>query len=128
MQQPDGREVVMQLIAAYQEEAALYAGLEEAAAEQRRLLANGRDTERLAGLVERQSKLAEHIGKIEAGIAPLREHWEKTRDHARDARVLALAQTLDRLLDELAERIHHIVEIEKENSRVLIAVRAASGA
>ncbi len=127
MQRLNGREVVMQLITAYEEEAALYAGLEEAAADQRHLLANGQDPERLATLVERQSDLAEHIGKIEAGIAPLREYWEKVRDGARDTRVRALARTLDRLLEELVERIHAIVEIEKENSQALLTVRTTNG-
>ena len=133
MQRLNGREVVMQLITAYEEEAALYAGLEEAAADQRHLLANGQDPGRLAALDAGRApwyhtpSLAEHIGKIEAGIAPLREYWEKVRDGARDSRVRALARTLDQLLEELVERIHTIVEIEKENSQALLAVRTANG-
>ena len=128
MQKYNGRKVVTQLIKAYEEEAKIYEGLAQAAQEQHFLLKNGRDPKRLAALVEQQSKFAEHIGKIEAGIAPLREYWENIRDAARDSHVRALAKLLDKILEELAERIHTIVELEKDNSRELLKTMSAAGA
>ena len=95
-------------------------GVEEAATEQNQVLRNGRDLARLARLIERQRQLSEEIGKIESGITPLREYWERIRDTVHGTNVHGLARTLDELLDELAERIHVIVEIEKENSRELL--------
>ena len=124
MGHPNGRQVVTQLISAYEREADLYAGLEEAALEQQDLLVNGRDPERLDALLERQRHLAEHIGKIESGIAPLRQYWEQIRDAARGPQAENLMRTLDLLLEDLADRIHNIVEIERQNSRVLLAEAA----
>jgi len=123
---PDGQEVLAGLIQAYEEEANLYAGLEEAAIEQREVLLNGRDPERLNQIIERQRHLAEHIGKIEAGIAPLRAYWEQVRDAACGSHMRHLADSLDRLLEELADRIHTIVTIEKQNSRALLMEAAFS--
>jgi len=116
----NGRQVVLQLIRAYEEEAKLYAGLAEAATEQHDLMKNGADRERLATLVERQRQLSEDIGKIEEGIAPLRRHWERIRWHLVGHDLRTLAAQLDHLLEELAERIHTIVAIEKANSRALL--------
>jgi len=121
MNRPDQRHVVTQLIKAYEEEAKLYDNVEQVAVEQNNVLRNGGGRERLSKLLDRQRELAEHIGKIESGIAPLREHWERIREAARGSRVQELAQTLDRLLDDLAERIGVIVEIEKQNSRELLS-------
>jgi hypothetical protein len=120
MRRPNGHDILRQLIRAYEKEATLYAGLETAAAEQQYVLLNGRDPERLDALVERQRRLAEDIGKIEAGIAPLRQHWESNRDAVRGPQIDRLAQKLDALLEALALQIHHIVEIEKENSEALL--------
>ena len=121
MSTPSGREVVMQLISAYEQEIRLYEGVDEAATEQNEVLRNGRDPVRLAQLTERQRQLSEEIGKIESGIAPLREYWERIRDTVHGTHIHGLARTLDELLDELAERIHVIVEIEKQNSRELLS-------
>lgn len=121
MQKRNGREIVTQLIRAYEEEAKLYAGLEDAAVEQHELLRNGHDPRRLAALTERQQQFAEQIGKIEAGIAPLREYWEQIRDADPKMREHRLARTLDALLERLADCIHTIVEVDKENSRALMA-------
>ena len=120
MRNMDGRTVLMQLIAAYREESALYAGLEDAAVEQNDVLRNGRDPSRLDKLMERQRDLAEQIGQIESGIAPLREHWEQVRDNAGDDQLGHLAAAFDNLLAELTDRIHRIVAVEKESSRVLV--------
>jgi len=128
MHRLNGRDVLKQLITAYEQEARLYAGLEEAARRQRNVLVNGRDPEQLGHLAEQQRVLAEHIGQIEAAVAPLRAHWEKARDGARAPRVLELAQLLDRLLEDLADQIHRIVQIEKANSEALVALRMPTGA
>ena len=120
MNRPDERHVVTQLIKAYEEEARLYDSVEQVAVEQNLVLRNGGDHERLSKLLDRQRELAEHIGKIESGIAPLREHWERIREAARGTQVQELARTLDRLLEDLAERIGVIVEIEKQTSRELL--------
>jgi len=127
MRKANEQEVVTQLIAAYQEEATLYASLEEAALEQFHILRNGHDEGRLDALTERQRQLAENIGRIEAGIAPLREYWEHVRDTPRAKAVSALSKDLDCLLERLAELIHQIVQIEKHNARVLMATVAPSG-
>ena len=116
----DGREVVLQLISAYQEEACLYEQVYEAAAEQRRVLRNGRDPARLAELVERQRRLSEDIGKIEAGIAPLRDYWERTRYTLHGGHVRDLSRSLDSLLEGLADRIHAIIELERETACELL--------
>lgn len=124
MHRANEQEVLSSLIRAYEEEANLYAGLEEAAVRQRQIILNGNDPRQIDRLVERQRELAEHIGKIEAAIAPLRRYWEQVRDSAQGPQVRQLAQNLDRLLGELAERIHAIVTIEKENARALLETTA----
>lgn len=121
MNKLNGRKLVTQLTRAYEEEAKLYEGLERSVLEQRDLLLNGRDPRRLAHLVEHQRHLAEDIGKIETAIAPLRDHWERIRDRQRSGEVRSLADALDDLLERLAERLHAIVEIEKDNTRELLA-------
>ncbi len=128
MHRASEQDVLSSLIRAYREEANLYAGLEEAAIRQRQIIRNGNDPRQIDRLVERQRELAEHIGKIEAAIAPLRAYWEQIRDTAQGPQVRQLAQDLDRLLGQLAERIHAIVVIEKENSRALLATAALNGA
>jgi chromosome segregation ATPase len=120
MRNMDGRTVLMQLIAAYREESALYAGLEDAAVQQNSVLRNGRDPARLDQLMERQRELAEQIGQIESGIAPLREHWEQVRDNTGDEQLGHLSSALDSLLAQLTDRIHRIVAVEKENSQALV--------
>ncbi len=124
MHRADELEVLSSLIRAYEEEANLYVGLEEAAVRQRQIILNGNDPRQLDRLVERQRELAEHIGKIEAAITPLRRYWEQIRDAAQGPQVRQLAQDLDRLLGQLAERIHTIVAIETENSHALLAATA----
>jgi hypothetical protein len=115
------RVVLAQLISAYEQEDAIYAALEEAAAEQQAVLRNGRDPFTLDRLLDQQRSLAEDVGRIEAGIAPLRQYWEQRRDthrHSPDTRRLAMM--LDHVLDGLAERIHRIVAIQKQNSLAII--------
>ncbi len=116
----DGREVVLQLISAYQEETRLYEEVYEAAAKQQRVLRNGRDPARVAQLVERQRRLSEDIGKIESGIAPLRDYWEQARDTFHGGHVRNLSRSLDSLLEGLADRIHAIVELEREATHELL--------
>jgi len=128
MRRANEQEVLLSLIRAYEEEANLYAGLEDAAIRQREIIENGKDPRQIDGLVERQRELAEHIGRIEAAITPLRQYWEQMRDAAQGPQVRQLAQNLDRLLDKLAEKIHAIVAIERENSRSLLAVTASGRA
>ncbi len=123
MRKSDGRKVVTRLLTAYKEEAGLYEALAQAATEQHFLLTNGSDPDQLGALLDRQRDLAEDIGKIEAGIGPLREHWESTRDAAAP-RTRKLAESLDRLLEQLAERIHNIVKLEKDSSRALMRTTA----
>jgi hypothetical protein len=120
MSKASGRKIVMQLIRAYEEEERFYLGIERAVVEQHDVLRNGRDPVRLNELVEVQRELAEHIGKIDAGIAPLREHWEHIRDADLDDEAEALADVLDTILDRLADRIHLIVEVERENTEELL--------
>ncbi|MFW6158718.1 MAG: hypothetical protein ACOC8E_05110 [Planctomycetota bacterium] len=119
MRKPSQAEVLTQLLDAYRQEARLYAGIERAAIEQFDILQNGRDPARLAELTERQRTLSELIGKIESGIQPVRQHWEQVRDSLEGPRCRRLASQLDRLLDRLADQIHTVVEIERENSNAL---------
>jgi len=121
MSKLNGRRLVTQLIRAYEEEDKLYDGLERSVTEQRDLLLNGRDPRLLAHLVEHQRHLAEDIGKIETAIAPLRDHWERIRDAQPSREVRRLGDALDDILERLAERIHAIVEVEKDNTRELLA-------
>ena len=127
MRKLDGRRAVRQLIRAYEEEDHLYEEIERAVLEQNQVQRNGRDPERLRQLVEQQRELSERIGKIENGIAPLRQHWERIRDSLADPEVVALADVLDALLERLIDRIHMIVEVERENSRDLLASTASQG-
>jgi len=120
MSKLSGRTVVMQLIRAYEEEDRLYSGIEQAVLEQRDLLLNGRDTARLNDLVEVQRNLAEDIGKIESGIVPLREHLERMLTANPGSEVQALADVLDTILERLADRIHAIVEVERNNTQELL--------
>jgi len=120
MSRSSGRKIVMQLIRAYEEEERFYLGIEQAVVEQHDVLRNGRDPARLNELVEVQRELAEHIGRIEDGIAPLREHWERIRDTGLGEEAETLADVLDTILDRLADRIHVIVEVERENTEELL--------
>lgn len=120
MTKRNGHDVVSQLITAYEEESRLYERVQQAASEQHAVLMNGRDPVRLADLVEQQRILAEDIGKIEAGIAPLRQYWEQMRDRLHDSHLRVRASVLDDLLEQIAIRIHYIIEIERENSRDLL--------
>lgn len=127
MTKRNGHEVVSQLITAYEEEALLYERVQQAASEQYSLLVNGRDPIRLTELVERQRMLAEDIGKIEAGIAPLRQCWERMRDSLHDSHLRIRAGVLDELLEQIATRIHYIIEIERENSKALLTGHPTEG-
>jgi len=122
MSTPRGRDVILQLIHAYEEEGRLYDQVYEAAAEQQRLLRNGRNPVRLSELIEAQRHLAERIGKIESGIAPLRSYWERIRDSAHGPQTESLAEVLDGQLEDLVNRIHQIVEIERQNTQALLDV------
>ncbi len=121
MKKLDGRKAVLHLIKAYEEEDRLYEDIERAALEQCDVLRDGRDPARLREIVDRQRDLSEQIGKIEAGIAPLREHWELMRDSLADPEIRTLAEVLDALLERLIDRIHTIVEVERTNSEELLA-------
>jgi predicted nuclease with TOPRIM domain len=114
------RNVLKQLIAAYREESALYADLENTAAEQNAILRNGRDQQRLDALMDQQRGLAERIERIEAGIAPLREHWDQLRDSEASEEMTQLSGTLDNVLAGVTECIHRIVTIEKDTAQVLL--------
>lgn len=120
MRKLSGRTVVMQLIRAYEEEDRLYQGIEQAVLEQRHLLLNGRDTAKLNKLVEVQRDLAEDIGKIESGIVPLRAHMERMLTANPGSEVQELADVLDTILERLADRIHAIVKVERDNTEQLL--------
>ena len=120
MRKLSGRTVVVQLIRAYEEEDRLYGAIEKAVLEQRDVLMNGRDPVRMNELVETQRGLAEDIGKIESGIAPLREHMERMLVANPGGEIQALADVLDTILERLADRIHAIVEVERDNTEELL--------
>lgn len=121
MTRRNGNDVVSQLITAYEAEALLYERVQKAAAEQHAVLMNGRDPVSLSELVERQRILAEDIGRIEEEIAPLRQYWEQMRDRLHDSHLRVRASVLDDLLEQIAVRIHYIIQIERENSRALLS-------
>lgn len=125
MRKLNGRAVVMQLIRAYEEEDRLYQGIGEAVLKQRDVLMNGRDPVELNELVETQRGLAEDIGKIESGILPLRERLTCLLVEDPDAEVQALADVLDSILERLADRIHAIVEVERDNTDALLEPASA---
>ena len=116
-------EVISKLITAYEEEARLYQHVQQAASEQYAVLMNGRDPVKLAELVERQRELADNIGKIESSIEPLRQCWERMRDSLHDSTLRTRAMILDELLEQIATRIHYIIELERQNSKALLAGR-----
>lgn len=110
------------LVAGYERELALYGRLLDVARAAAEDPAHPRSVDRvLEGLREKGRLLAE-IGEVEAGLAPLKERWERGRGAAPSGLVAALNGVLERI----ARTLEEILAVEDRAARGF-AVREGVG-
>lgn len=106
----DGGEVVTLL----RDQAALYQKLERYARQQRLLVAEEEAGPLLALLAQRQ-KLSVEMTRIGARLAPARRDWNRIREQLTSAQ----RDEADRLIDEMGQRLHRVIESDERDARLL---------
>ncbi len=98
-------DVVRRLVEGYETELRLYGDLLALARDDGEGDAGARGVERTLARLREKGRILEEIARLDAGLAPLRERWDRERAARPHDEIAALNQVLERIAEVLEEAL-----------------------
>lgn len=98
-------DVARRLIDGYESELGLYMSLLALAREEHSGAGGARSVERTLARLREKGRILEEIGRLEAGLAPLKESWDQERGSRPNEEISALNRVLEQIAQVLEETL-----------------------
>ncbi len=98
-------DVVRRLVEGYETELRLYGDLLALARDDGEAPAGARGVDRTLARLREKGRILGEIGRLDAGLAPLKERWDRERGSRPHDEIAALNQVLERIAEVLEEAL-----------------------